>query len=88
MKRVFRKDVFKNAQENLFAGEHKRERKMDVFFFLHKYYVGQNDGSNFFVNQHFLAYSRLIFFHFHNKAFQSLQGHVIKNCNCRLAAGF
>ena len=35
MKRVFRKDVFKNAQENLFAGEHKRERKMDVFIFFY-----------------------------------------------------
>lgn len=33
MKRVFRKDVFENAQQNLFAGEHKRERKMDVLFF-------------------------------------------------------
>ena len=33
MKRVFRKDVFKNAQQSLFAGEHKRERKMDVLFF-------------------------------------------------------
>ena len=31
--RVFRKDVFENAQQNLFAGEHKRERKMDVLFF-------------------------------------------------------
>lgn len=58
------------------------------FVFLRKYYVGQNDGPNFFVNQLFLVYSHLIFFHFHNKAFQSLQGHVIKNCNFRLAAGF
>ena len=33
MKRVFRKDVFENAQQNLFAGEHKWERKMDVLFF-------------------------------------------------------
>ena len=88
MKRVFRKDVFKNAQENLFAGEHKRERKMDFFFFLHKYYVGQNNGSNFFVNQPFLAYSRLIFFHFHNKAFQSLQGHVIKKLQLSIGCRF
>ena len=58
------------------------------FIFLHKYYVGQNDGSNFFVNQLFLAYSRLIFFHFHNKAFQSLQGHVIKKLQLSIGCRF
>ena len=36
----------------------------------------------------FLAYSRLIFFHFHNKAFQSLQGHVIKKLQSSIGCRF
>ena len=59
-----------------------------LFFYISATSVKMMAITSLSANFNYLAYSRLIFFHFHNKAFQSLQGHVIKNCNCRLAAGF